>query len=298
MNIGVVGLGKMGLQIAQKLAAARFNVIGFDPNSAALQTNNFSSFCLAPSLTELAQRAELVWLMVPAGDVVDTCLYELVQHLQKDAIVIDGGNSFYKDSIRRAQFLQSKGIDFLDCGTSGGTHGIENGFSLMIGGDHKAYTKAASIFETLAAKNGFGLVGPSGAGHFVKMVHNGIEYGILQAYAEGLHVLREGPYKDLDLTSITNIWQNGSIIRSWILKLANEVLQKDQLLTSISGFIDENKTGRWTIEAAEESNIPTPVIKASLDARAWSRQTGGNFATKVVAMLRNAFGGHAIKKKD
>jgi 6-phosphogluconate dehydrogenase len=298
MNVGVVGLGRMGLQIARKLAQAQFTVIGFDPNSTALPAEDVATFTLVSSLTELAQKVEIVWLMVPAGDVVDNCLYELTPHLQADAIVIDGGNSLYKDSIRRAQFLESKGLHFLDCGTSGGTHGLTHGFSLMVGGNEAAYARATPVFKTLAAAGGFGLLGPSGAGHFVKMVHNGIEYGILQAYAEGLHVLREGQYKNLDLAVITDIWQNGSIIRSWILALAHEVLKTDQQLTSINGSIDENKTGRWTLDAAQESKIPTPVIQASLDARAWSRQTGGNFGTKVVAMLRNAFGGHSVKKSS
>jgi 6-phosphogluconate dehydrogenase len=294
MIIGVVGLGKMGLQIAKKLAIAGFQVIGYDPT---LPADQIPDITIAQTLTSLAQQCEAVWLMVPAGDIVDACLYEILPHLEAGAIVIDGGNSLYKDTIKRSQLLESKGFYFLDCGTSGGTHGLEHGFSLMIGGDTQAYNRAILIFKTLAAPKGFGLVGPSGAGHFVKMIHNGIEYGMLQAYAEGFHVLRDGPYKELDLAAVTTVWQNGSVVRSWLLSLAHDIFTKDQQLSNISGFIDENKTGRWTLEAAEEFKVPVPVIKASLEARTWSRQTGGNFTTKMVAMFRNAFGGHAVKCK-
>ncbi len=298
MIIGVIGLGKMGLQIARKLAAAKFKIVGYDPNSASLAADEVASFTLATTMAELAQQVDLVWLMVPAGDIVDTCIFEITPHLRPGALVVDGGNSLYKDSVRRASALEAKGLHFLDCGTSGGTHGLEHGFSLMVGGDATAFKTATPIFKILAAPHGFGHVGPAGAGHFVKMVHNGIEYAMLQAYSEGFHILREGPYKELDLAAISNIWQNGSVVRSWLLSLAQETFEKDQQLTTVSGFIDENKTGRWTLETAEECNIPTPAIKASLDTRTWSRQTGGNFATKVIAVLRNAFGGHAVKKKD
>lgn len=297
MIIGIIGLGKMGLQIARKLAAASFTVIGYDPNSAALSPADIASFTLAPSMAKLAEQVNLVWLMVPAGDIVDSCLFEIIPLLHPGALVVDGGNSLYKDSIRRAHLLESKGLHFLDCGTSGGTHGLEHGFSLMVGGSEAAYTQAIPVFKILAATGGFGRVGPAGAGHFVKMVHNGIEYGMLQAYSEGFHVMREGPYQELDLAKITNIWQNGSVVRSWLLGLAHKIFKQDQHLVSISGVIDENKTGRWTLDTAEELHIPIPAIKAALDTRTWSRETGGNFATKVVAMLRNAFGGHAVKNK-
>lgn len=296
MIIGVIGLGKMGLQIALKLANAGFRVVGFDPNSSALDPKDCANIAIAKSLEILAQQIDIAWLMVPAGDAVDQCLTQIIPHLHSGALVVDGGNSLYKDSIRRAQLLETKGLHFLDCGTSGGTHGLEHGFSLMVGGSDTAYKQAVPVFKVLAAPGGFGRVGPSGAGHFVKMVHNGIEYGILQAYGEGFHVLREGPYQDLDLANITNIWQNGSVIRSWLLSLTRDVFTSDQHLTGINGSIEENKTGQWTMEAADELKIPIPVIKAALEARAWSRQTGGNFGTKVVAILRNAFGGHAVKK--
>lgn len=298
MIVGVIGLGKMGLQIARKLAAAKFKVIGYDPNSAALPADAVSTIDIATTMTELAQKVEIAWTMVPAGEIVDTCIFEIAPHLRSNAIVIDGGNSFYKDSIRRAQSLETKGLHFLDCGTSGGTHGLEHGFSLMVGGNEEAFKRATPIFKVLAAPGGFGHVGQAGAGHFVKMVHNGIEYALLQGYSEGFHILREGPYKDLDLAAISTIWQNGSVIRSWILALAQSVFEQDQQLTHVNGHIDENKTGRWTLEAANELNIPVPAIKAALDSRSFSRETGGNFATKVVAMLRNAFGGHAVKRKE
>lgn len=297
MIIGVIGLGKMGLQIANKLSAAGFSVLGFDPNSSTLDPKDITTITIVPSMAILAEKIDLAWLMVPAGEVVDQCITQIIPHLHTGALVIDGGNSLYKDSIRRAHLLESEGLHFLDCGTSGGTHGLEYGFSLMVGGDEAAYRKAIPVFKVLAAAGGFGRVGPAGAGHFVKMVHNGIEYGMLQAYGEGFHVLRDGPYQDLDLASIANIWQNGSVIRSWLLSLSHNIFTSDQYLKSINGSIEENKTGRWTLEAADELKIPIPVIKASLEARTWSRETGGNFGTKVVAMLRNAFGGHAVKNK-
>lgn len=298
MIIGVIGLGKMGLQIARKLAAAGYAVIGYDPQSASLSQESTSSFILASSMQELAQQVDVAWLMVPAGEIVDACLAQITDVLHTGALVIDGGNSFYKDSIRRANTLKTKGLFFLDCGTSGGTHGLEHGFSLMVGGDAEAYKQAEPLFKILAAPNGFGYVGASGAGHFVKMVHNGIEYGILQAYAEGFHILREGQYKGLDLAQIASIWQNGSVVRSWLLELAQQTFALDQEFKHIDGAIAENKTGRWTLDTAQELTIPAPVIAAALETRAWSRQTGGNFATKFVAMMRNAFGGHAVTKKD
>jgi 6-phosphogluconate dehydrogenase len=295
MKIGVVGLGIMGLQIARKLIDKGFDVIGFDPQPS-LQAREAIDVC--ENLMQLAREADIVWLMVPAGDAVTACLDELLLHLPANSIIIDGGNSFFKDSIARSERCAQHNVLFLDCGTSGGQHGLENGFSLMIGGSTIAFNRARPLFAALAAPDGFGLVGPAGAGHFVKMVHNGIEYGLLQAYAEGCHILREGPYNNIDLEQVTDIWQNGSVVRSWLLSLAHTVFTRDQKLTDISGSIEENKTGRWTLHTAQEHDIPTPVIKAALDARAWSRQTGGNFATKVVAMLRNAFGGHAVQKKD
>lgn len=298
MIVGVIGLGKMGLQIAQKLVHAKLKVVGYDPNSSSLSTEATQGINIAGSMSELAQKSDIIWLMVPAGDTVDTCIFEISPNAKPGTIIIDGGNSFYKDSIRRGQNLEAKGLHFLDCGTSGGTHGLEHGFSLMIGGDSSAYNKATPIFKILAAPQGFSLMGPIGAGHFVKMVHNGIEYGMLQAYAEGFHILREGPFPELDLAKISQTWLHGSVVRSWLLELAHNIFTQDQTLSSVGGQIEENKTGRWTLEVAEELNIPVPAIKAALDTRAWSRSSGGNFATKVVAMLRNAFGGHAVKKKD
>lgn len=298
MIVGVIGLGKMGLQIARKLVHAKLKVVGYDPSSSSLSTEATQGINIAGSMSELAQKSDIIWLMVPAGDIVDTCIFEISPNAKAGTIIIDGGNSFYKDSIRRGQNLEAKGLHFLDCGTSGGTHGLEHGFSLMVGGDSTIYKKATPIFKILAAPQGFNLMGPIGAGHFVKMVHNGIEYGMLQAYAEGFHILREGPFQDLDLAKISQTWLHGSVVRSWLLELAHNIFSQDQTLSSVGGQIEENKTGRWTLEVAEELNIPIPAIRAALDIRTWSRSSGGNFATKVVAMLRNAFGGHAVKKKD
>jgi 6-phosphogluconate dehydrogenase len=189
-------------------------------------------------------------------------------------------------------------IHFIDCGTSGGIHGKDFGFSLMIGGDHTAFIAAEPIFKALAMDQGYAHLGPSGAGHYVKMVHNGIEYALLQAYAEGFHVLKNGSYDNFDLEKICSVWNSGSIVRSWIVELARQVFEKDQTFTNVSGHIFENKTGQWMIEEARERNIPVKTIMQSLDIRAWSRATGGNYATKIVAMLRQQFGGHPIKKPD
>jgi 6-phosphogluconate dehydrogenase len=298
MNFGIVGLGRMGYAIAKRVIDAGHVVFGFDINKQAQRDAHDIGVHVVDRVEQLLEHTDIIWLMLPAGDLIDEAIKTLKPKLKKGAIIIDGGNSNFKDSIRREKQLKDEHIFYLDCGTSGGLRGEEIGFSLMVGGDETAYTKMVPLFQAIAAKNGFGLVGPSGAGHYVKMVHNGIEYALLQAYAEGFHLIKHGYFKneDLDLAQISDIWMHGSIIRSYILELAHDVFKVDQKLESISGEIAESGTGKWTVQEAHEQRISVPVIEDALHVRKVSREQGGNFATKIVAMLRNKFGGHAVKK--
>jgi 6-phosphogluconate dehydrogenase len=297
ITIGVIGLGRMGLAIAERLVKAGITVFGIDPGLNNKHDARALGIQVLASHQELAARTKHIWLMVPAGEVVDKVLEQLLPVLQRGSTIIDGGNSFFKDTIRRTALLERQGMHFIDCGTSGGLHGKELGYSLMIGGDAAVVQQCEPYFKAIAMQpGGYAHVGPVGAGHYVKMVHNGIEYAVLQAYGEGFHLLKEGSYKGLDLAAIAKVWNHGSIIRSWIGELAEDVLVQDQDLAHISGAIGENKTGQWTIELAKEHGIELPVIEKSLAVRAWSRATGGNFATKMVAMLRGAFGGHSVGK--
>ncbi len=293
MIIGMVGLGRMGHALVLRLTQAGYDVLGYDPAPVTIEEDGFRR---VSSLLEIADKAHIIWLMVPAGSIVDETIAQLSPSLQPGDSIIDGGNSYFKDSIRRHNLLAQQGINFFDCGTSGGPVGVETGFSLMIGGDVEPFRRIEEIFAAIAAPNGYGYVGPSGAGHYVKMVHNGIEYALLESYAEGFHVLKDGHYKNLDLAQISDIWNHGAVIRSWILELAYEIFIQDQDLTSISGFVAESGTGRWTAEEAHRHNIPVPLIEDALKIRAESRKTGGNYATKVVALLRNKFGEHPVKK--
>ncbi len=295
-KVGFVGLGRMGLALAKRAASSGFTVLGHDPGITSSDDLALHGIHHASNLKELIQEVDACWLMIP-HDRVDQVVDEINRHASTGLILIDGGNSFYKDSIRRFSACQEKGISFVDCGTSGGVHGAQLGYCLMVGGLKDVVVRLEPLLKALAIDKGYAYLGAPGAGHFVKMVHNGIEYGVLQAYAEGLHVLREGPYKQLDLSEVTELWNHGSIIRSWVCDLATQFLSKDQTLEHVSGVIGENSTGRWTAEVAKELEIPTPVIDASLKARADSRLTGGNFGSKIVAMLRNTFGGHPLGGK-
>lgn len=300
MNVGIIGLGRMGSGIATRWLEKGYTVIGYDVDAVHAKEAQELGVTTVKSAVEVAYHARIIWLMVPAGPIVDAVLKELMPRLEPGDIIIDGGNSKFTDSIRRAQQLAAHQIFFLDCGTSGGLYGREQGYSLMVGGDQQAYETVYPLLVTIAAPGGLGRVGGSGAGHYVKMVHNGIEYGLLQAYAEGFQLLKEGSFKDqqLDLHAISDIWLHGAVIRSWILELAQDIFERDQQFKHISGEIQESGTGRWTVEEAQSHNIPVPVIEESLKVREWSRKTGGNYATKLVALLRNAFGGHAVKKSN
>lgn len=295
MNIAVIGLGKMGSAIAHRLCNAGFTVSGFDSHT---QLEQDSRLIIAHTVQDAVQSAGLCWLMVPVGDPVDQLLREIVPHLLPGTVIVDGGNSYYVDSQRRAEQCAQHNIVYLDCGTSGGVKGVEEGFSLMIGGDAGSYTLMEPVFKAIAAPHGYGRVGPSGAGHYVKMVHNGIEYALLQGYAEGFQLIKEGSFQheDLDLAKITHIWQHGSVIRSWLLELARDIFKHDQTFKDISGEIAEGGTGKWSVEDAHKHHVPVPTMESSLNVRAWSRTSGGNYATKIIALLRHAFGGHVVKK--
>jgi 6-phosphogluconate dehydrogenase len=300
MRVGIIGLGKIGGAVAERLVLAGHEVYGYDTAADAATKVQDAGATYVESLEQLAKHVRVYWLFVPAGEIIDDILRELLPHMKAGDIIIDGGNSKYTDSMIRARMLALSSIFFLDCGTSGGLQGRGNGFCLMVGGDQDAYTKIRPLLEDVATQGGVAHVGQSGSGHYVKMVHNAIEYGMMQAYAEGMHLLKEGSFKDqyLNLEEITRIWQHGSIIRSWLLELIHSIVERDQKLEHVVGYIDETGTGRWAIEDAHRHNIPVPVIQSAVDARAQSRETGGNnYAAKLVALLRYEFGGHPYKKK-
>jgi 6-phosphogluconate dehydrogenase len=304
MNIAVIGLGKMGEAIAWRALQAGHMVYGYDTNTAPefVESIKKQGIIYVRQLSDYREYAiDLFWIMVPQGHIVDSVLNEICIYACKGSLFLDGGNSHFTDSIRRAHYLEQQGFSFLDCGTSGGVHGRKNGFCLMVGGDRKAYEKVESLLTAVAAHNGCLYTGPSGTGHYVKMIHNGIEYGMLQAYAEGFHLLKDGSFKDaqLDLEAIAMVWNHGSVVRSWILELVQNVMHNDPEMDSVVGSVAATGMGAWTVEEAHKTTIPVPVIEKSLDVRTWSQETGGNYATKVVAMLRNQFGGHAfVTKKD
>lgn len=298
MIMGLIGLGRMGMAIASRAVEGGHQVIGYDVivDDAKRKEIEIIGFDVVDSITGIAQQTRIIWLMVPAT-VVDTVLKDLLPHCKAGDIIIDGGNSNFTDSIIRAKTCALKDIIFLDCGTSGGLYGRELGFCLMVGGDYDAYIKIHELLAAIAAPGGVGYMGESGTGHYVKMVHNGIEYGLMQSYADGFQLLKEGSFKNegLDLEEITRIWNTSSVIRSWLLELAHTIFAHDQKLEKISGEVAESGTGRWTVEEAQKHNVPIPVIQEALKVRLLSQKTGGDFATKVVAMLRHEFGGHPVK---
>lgn len=297
MKVGLIGLGKMGNAIAYRLIKEKHTVVAYDRDKASLQKAKRIGVQVAKSVEDIAKQCRIIWLMVPAGKIVDSVLDELKPYLKAHDVVIDGGNSYFKDTVRRARGLVRKKIYYLDCGTSGGLKGRSIGFSLMVGGNEDAFEKIKSILKAIAIKDGYGYMGPSGSGHYVKMIHNGVEYALLQSYADGFNLLKHGHYKDLDLKTISRVWSNGSVIRSWIVDLIEEIFEQDQDFKTISGAIGENKTGLWTMQEAKAQKVPAELIERALHARAWSRKTGGNYATKLVALLRNKFGGHPVTMK-
>ena len=299
MELGMIGLGKMGGFMTERLVRGGHRVIGFDRDPAVVQKLAEKGAGSANSLDNIISQLKpprAIWLMVPAGDPVDQTIAALVPHLAPGDTIIDGGNSYYKDSIRRAAALAPKKINFVDCGTSGGVWGITEGYSMMVGGDTDVVKRLSPIFETLAPgpDKGWGRVGPAGSGHFVKMVHNGIEYGIMQAYAEGLDLLRHKKEFSLDLLQVGKIWQFGSVIRSWLLDLTVDALSKNPTLAGIEGYVTDSGEGRWTVIEGVELGVPVPVISGALDMR-FRSQDPEPFANKLLAMMRHEFGGHAVK---
>ncbi len=300
MELAMIGLGKMGLNMATRLVRGGHQVVGYDRAADSVAAVKKMGGDGAGSLEEMAKKLpapRIVWIMVPAGGPTDDIVQQLSQLLGKGDVVIDGGNSNYKDSIRHAQVLESNGIDFVDCGTSGGIWGLEEGYSLMIGGKPDVVQRLSPIFETLApAKDkGWGYVGPHGAGHFVKMVHNGIEYGMMQSFAEGFDIMRAKQEFSLDLPKIAEIWRFGSVVRSWLLDLTARALQADPTLDDVEPWVEDSGEGRWTVAEAIDHNIPAPIITLALEMRLVSRDQE-NFAARLLAALRNQFGGHAVKK--
>jgi 6-phosphogluconate dehydrogenase len=303
MDIAIVGLGKMGANMARRLINSGHRVVGVDQSPEAAQklaaeTGLVAAGTLAETVAALpAPRA--VWVMVPAGAPTESVIDALAGLLLPGDTVIDGGNTFYKDDIRRAAALKEKGIHYVDVGTSGGVWGLKEGYSLMVGGETEAVSRLSPIFETLApaADKGWGHVGGVGAGHFVKMVHNGIEYGLMQAYAEGFEIMHAKKDFALDLHQVAEIWRVGSVVRSWLLDLTANALKGDQDLSDIAGYVSDSGEGRWTVFEAVDLDVPAPVITLSLQQRFVSRQDE-SYAAKLLSAMRNQFGGHAVKKAE
>jgi len=296
MELGLIGLGRMGANMSQRLLGGGHRVVAYDRDPEAVRAVASAGAAGAGSLEELVRELSpprAVWLMVPAGAPVEQTIHSLAPLLSPGDVMIDGGNSYYKDSLRRAASLKKQRLHFLDVGTSGGIWGLKMGYCLMIGGDEDVFRRLEPIFQTLAPEEGYAHMGPSGAGHFVKMVHNGIEYGLLQAYAEGFELLHASPY-ELDLAQLAQLWNRGSVVRSWLLELMEKALAADPGLASVKGYVEDSGEGRWTVLEAVERGVPLPVISLSLLTRFRSRQDD-SFGAKVIAALRREFGGHAVK---
>ncbi len=299
MKIGLVGLGKMGASMAVRCLRDGHEIVAYDRSAEAVKAAAGKGTEGAESLADLAGKLsgkKIVWLMVPAGPPVDECIAELRKSLEAGDIIIDGGNSYWRDTQSRATDLKENGgIHYIDCGVSGGVWGLENGYCLMYGGDKSACDAVEPVFKSLAPTDGRLYVGPSGAGHMVKMVHNGIEYGMMQAYAEGFEIMENSPF-DIDVRAVSKVWQNGSVVRSWLLELAEKAFAEDPKLSGIKGYVRDSGEGRWTVQSAIDFDTPAPVITMALFARFQSRQPD-SFAMKVLAALRNQFGGHSVEKK-
>jgi 6-phosphogluconate dehydrogenase len=291
MKVGIVGLGRMGAGISDRLQSAGHEVVGFDRNPAVSSVDS-----LLQLTAELSTLPRIVWVMVPAGEPTEAVITDLAGLLSSGDVVIDGGNSYYRDSIRRGHELAVRGIHFLDVGTSGGIWGLREGFCLMVGGEMDAVKIVQPVLLALAAPGGLAHVGPTGAGHFVKMVHNGIEYGLLEAYAEGFDLLAASHF-DLDLRQVAGLWNNGSVVRSWLLELAERALRNDPQIAELRGYVEDSGEGRWTVNEAVELGVPVTVIAEALFRRFASR-TEDSLAMRFIAALRREFGGHAVREHD
>ncbi|HVS06177.1 MAG TPA: decarboxylating 6-phosphogluconate dehydrogenase [Candidatus Dormibacteraeota bacterium] len=296
MELAMIGLGRMGSGMTIRLMQGGHQVVVFDRSADAIATLASKGATGASSLEDLGQKLKaprIFWLMIPAGAPIDDTIQRLSAILSPGDIIVDGGNSNYKDSMRRAETLRSQQVEFLDCGVSGGIWGLKVGFNLMVGGNEAVFKQVEPIFQTLAPPDGYAYVGPSGAGHYAKMVHNGIEYSMLQSYAEGFEVLKAASF-GFDLVQLTRLWNHGSVIRSWVLELAEDAFARDPDLAHIKGYVEDSGEGRWTLEEALEHAVPAPALAMSLFMRYRSRQDD-SFSAKVLAALRNEFGGHPVR---
>jgi 6-phosphogluconate dehydrogenase len=298
MQLAMVGLGRMGGNMVERLMRHGHKLVVYDRSDEAMAKYERLGASPAADLAALVRALEtprVIWIMVPAGDPVDQTIATLVPALSPGDIIIDGGNSNFHDTIRRGMQLASSKLELIDSGTSGGVWGLENGYCLMVGGTDAAVAHCEPIFTALAPENGYAHVGPIGSGHYVKMVHNGVEYGLLQAYAEGYEILHASKiFPGLDLKQISEVWQHGSVVRSWLNELAASAFARDASLGDLKGWVADSGEGRWTVQEAIDLDVPAPVITLSLQARFRSRQTD-SFGAKVIAALRNEFGGHAVK---
>ena len=299
MQIGIIGLGKMGFNLALNLQRNGYEVVAQDVNTDFVTKIGQEGISTALSVKELCQKLndrKVIWLMVPAGEIVDGVITSLLPFLEKNDIIIDGGNSNYKDSKRRYAQLKELGIDFLDCGTSGGTSGALHGACTMIGGEPAVFDYVAQVFKDISVENGHLYTGAAGSGHFTKMVHNGIEYGMMQSIAEGFEVFEHSEF-DIDFEKTAKLFNHGSVVRSWLMELTENAFSKDPKLDSIKGIMHSSGEGKWTLETALDLGVPTPVIALSIMMR-YRSQMQDTFSGKVVAALRNEFGGHAVEKNE
>jgi 6-phosphogluconate dehydrogenase len=296
MQLAMIGLGRMGSGMTVRLMQGGHQVVVFDRSADAIAALAGKGATGASSLEDLGQKLKaprIFWLMIPAGPPVDDTIQRLSGVASPGDVIIDGGNSNYKDSIRRADALRSQQVEFLDCGVSGGIWGLKVGFNLMVGGKEAVFKQVEPIFQTLAPPDGYAYVGPSGAGHYAKMVHNGIEYSMLQSYAEGFEILKAAPF-GFDLAQLARLWNHGSVIRSWLLELAQAAFERDPELAHLQGYVEDSGEGRWTLDEALDHAVPAPALAMSLFMRYRSRQDD-SFSAKVVSALRNEFGGHPVK---
>lgn len=297
MELGMVGLGKMGMNMVFRLLEGKHEVVVFNRTISKEENVINKGATGSNSIKELVEKLaspRVVWLMVPSGEPTDKMLDEVLEYVQKGDIIIDGGNSYYKDSLRRYTLCNGKGIKFLDCGTSGGIWGLKEGYCVMIGGDDDAFSHCEPIFKTLAPKDGYLHTGRGGSGHYVKMVHNAIEYGMMEAYAEGFEIMKTSAF-DVDLEKVSALWDHSSVIRSWLLELAHNALKADPELDNLKPIVDDSGEGRWTLKEAIDMAVPAPVIADAVFMRFRSRQEN-SFAARMLAALRHQFGGHPIHK--
>ena len=300
MELGMIGLGRMGGNMVQRLLQGGHRVVAYDRDQEAVKASEAAGAVGADSLEGLVgllTPPRAAWIMVPVGDATEATIDSLIPLMSPGDVMMDGGNSNYKDTVRRGEKLRQKGFHFMDVGTSGGIWGLKEGYGLMIGGEEEVFKRLEPLFQTLAPApdKGYGYVGPTGAGHYVKMVHNGVEYGLMEAYAEGFELLEAKREFNLDLAQIAEMWRYGTVVRSWLLDLAAEALQEDPDLEGLEAYVEDTGEGRWTVQESIELAVPAPVIALSLQSRFRSRQ-GRPFGPRLLAALRNQFGGHAVKR--